>query len=91
MDFQPAVSIMSVAWLKTEVLRIVTQFYKANAQTHSGEEQGRQDYCRRATEHDRQSLQMPITMPLGRSTKFGYTNITMGRTRATYPALVNIS
>lgn len=46
MDFQPAVSIMSVAWLKTKVLRIVTQFYKANAQTHSGEEQGRQDYCR---------------------------------------------
>ena len=51
MDFQPAVSIMSVAWLKTEVLRIVTQFYKPNAQMHSGEEQARQDYCRRAVEH----------------------------------------
>lgn len=35
MDFQPAVSIMSVAWLKTEVLIIVTQFYKPNAQIYS--------------------------------------------------------
>lgn len=51
MDFQPAVSIMSVAWLKTEVLRIVTQFYKPNAQMHSGEEQARQNYCRRAAEY----------------------------------------
>lgn len=32
MDFQPAVSIMSVAWLKTEALTTVTQFYKPNAQ-----------------------------------------------------------
>lgn len=32
MDFQPAVSIMSVAWLKTEALRTVTPFYKPNAQ-----------------------------------------------------------
>lgn len=41
MDFQPAVSIMSVAWLKTKVLRTVTHFYKSNAQTH-GREKSRQ-------------------------------------------------
>lgn len=52
MDFQPAVSIMSAAWLKTEALTTVTQlFYKPNAQMHSREEQARQNYCRRAAEH----------------------------------------
>lgn len=37
MDFQPAVSIMSVAWLKTEVLRIVTQLYKKQMHKHTVE------------------------------------------------------
>lgn len=78
MDFQPAVSIMSAAWLKTEVLTTVTHFVFFTNQMHKcTAEKSRQG---RTTAEEQLSiirLRMPVRMPLERSSRLqcGYINI----------------
>lgn len=71
MDFQPAVSIMSVAWLKTEALTTVTQFYKPNAQWRRA---GKAEVLQKGSQTLRNRLWVPLRMPTERSgnLQFGY-------------------
>lgn len=68
MDFQPAVSIMSVAWLKTEALRTVTPFYKPNAQWRRA---GKAEVLQKGSQILWDAVWMPGRVPTERSSNLG--------------------
>lgn len=86
MDFQPAVSIMSVAWLKTEAVRTVTQFYKPNAQWRRAGKAG-------VLHKGSQTLRNRLGVPTERSgnLQFGYTKIIRCGTKGACSALLSTS
>lgn len=90
MDFQPAVSIMSVAWLKTEALTTVTQFYKPNAQWRRA---GKAEVLQKGSQTLRNTLWVLVRMPTERSShlQFGYRNIIRHGTKGTCSALLSTS
>lgn len=90
MDFQPAVSIMSVAWLKTEALRAVRQFYKPKAQRRRA---GKAEVLQKGSQILWNRLGMPVRVPTERSSnwQFGYRNIIRCGTKGTCSALLSTS
>lgn len=90
MDFQPAVSIMSVAWLKTEALRAVRQFYKPKAQRRRA---GKAEVLQKGSQILWNRLGMPVRVPTERSSnwQFGYRSIIRCGTKGTCSALLSTS